>query len=267
MNNEAKQALQNRNLMDYLYHELGMSTIQIAKLYGCSHVTVRDRLIRLGIELRPSRREVLTPDLTPSPELVHLVFALKGDGSAGIYNGEGQIHFSSIDKVLVESVRDDLVKIGLHPKKTGPHINRGYSKNAKPIYRLRAYSKLFVQHYLSLTPQGLLELGLTHPWDALRGFLETEGSVGYNGNSLYVVLISNTDLDLTHVARDLASKLGYETSIVKGGITRSKNAKPYYQLNLLGTTPEKEEFLNKLNPCVKWPIKIKVKEECALCMN
>jgi len=261
VNDEAKRALQNKELMDYLYNEKKMSLTQIARLYDCGHETVRQGLIRLGIELRPPGGRLgqgaLTPDLTPRPGLVHLVFALKGDGSVGIYNGAGHINFGSIDKVLVESVRNDLIKIGLHPNVTETLTNRTFNNKPRPVYKLRAVSKLFAQYYLSLTTQDLLELGLVYPLDALRGLLETEGSVYWHrGNSLEVV-IYNTDLDLIHVARDLASKLGYETSIVKGGITKSRNPKTEYMLRLLGTTPEKEEFLNRLRPCVKWPIKNK----------
>jgi len=261
VNNEAKQALQNRDLMDYLYHGKGMSITQIARLYGCGCETVRKGLIRLGIELRPSgvnlKHFMLTPDLTPSSELAHLVFALKGDGSVGMYNGSGHISFGSTDKVLVESVRNDLVKIGLHPKVTETVTNRIFNSKPKPFYRLDATSKLFAEHYLSLTPQGLLELGLPYPFDALRGFLETEGTVYYNGNSLQVTIIWNTDLDLIHVARELLTTLGYKSSIREGGVTKSKDPQPCYQLYLLGSTPEKEAFLNKLTPCVKWPVKAK----------
>jgi len=256
VNDEAKRALQNKELMDYLYHVKGMSITQIARLHGCSYTTVRNGLIRLGIELRsPGAKQgqgVLIPDLKPSPELVHLVFALKGDGSVGRYNGCGQIRFYSIDKVLAESVRNDLIKVGLHPNVTGPHVNHEHSKNTKPIYKLDAYSKLFTQHYLSLTTQDLLGLGLTHPFDALRGFLETEGSVYYSRYSLRVIIISNTDLDLIQVARELLTSLGYRSSIHK-----SSNPILCYQLYLQGTTKEKEQFLNQLKPCVKWPIKAK----------
>jgi len=249
--NNTTRPWQNRELMYYLYVEKKMSTTQIAKLLGCSHATVWYWLKKHGIELRSRSPVALEPDLTPGPGLVHLVFALKGDGSVGIYNGEGHIQFCSTDKALVESIRNDLVKIGLHPNVPGPCVNRGeYSKNTKPIYKLQAISKLFAQHFLSLTPQGLLELGLVHPLDALRGFLETEGTVYYNkSNGLCVTVIFNTNLDLIHVARKLLTVLGYKSSIYK-----SSSPTLHYQLYLLGTTPEKEAFLNKLNPCIKWPI-------------
>jgi len=258
VNDEAKRALQNKDLMYYLYHIKGMSIKQIAKLYGCSHGTVRNSLIRLGIELRPSGGVALEADLTPSPELVHLVFALKGDGHVGLHNREGYVSFASIDKVLVDVVRDELFKTGLHPNVTKTVTNRISNSKPKPFYRLRAYSKLFAEYYLSLTPQGLLELGLLYPRDALRALIETEGSVLYiKNNSLVVTVIYNTDLTLIHVARELLTTLGYKSSIIKGGVAKSKEPKPYYQLYLLGSTPQKEAFLNKLKPCVKWPVKAK----------
>jgi len=238
--------------MYHLYAVKRMSIAQIAKLFGCSPETVRRWLIKFGIERRPVGPLLLEPNLTLSSGLVHLVFALKGDGNVRKYGGNYRIQFCSTDKVLAESVQNDLTRIGLHSKITGPYVSHEF-KNHKPIYRLEATSKLFAQYYLSLTTQDLLGLGLAYLSDALRGFLETEGNVHYdNYNSLHVTVITNTDLNLIHVARDLASKLGYETSIYKSGITKGKNPKPYYQLYLLGTTLEKEAFLNKLNPCIKW---------------
>jgi len=259
VNNEAKQALQNKELMNYLYNEKKMSLNQIARLFSCSYTAVRNGLIRLGIELCPpgENGQMLIPDLTPSPELVHLVFALKGDGHVGFHNGYGHIQFGSIDKVLVDTVRDELLKIGLHPKVTETVTNRISDSKPKSFYQLDATSKLFVEHYLSLTPQDLLELGLPYPLDALRGLLETEGSVGYNKNSLRVIVINNIDFNLITVARELVAKLGYETGIYEAGVTKGKNPKTVYRLNLLGTTLEKEEFLNKLKPCIKWPVKAK----------
>jgi len=250
---EAKRALQNRDLMDYLYHVKGMSLNQIARLYGCGYETVRRGLIRLGIELRPQGEngQMLTPDLILSPELVHLIFALKGDGHVGFHNGCGHIRFDSIDKVLVDTIRDELFKVGLHPNVRETVTSRdGFNKNPKPFYKLAATSKLFAQYYLSLKPQDLLELGLPYPWDALRGLLETEGTMYYSkDNSLHVIVIYNTDLDLITVAHELLTTLGYKSSIYK-----NSNPVLHYRLNLLGTTSEKEEFLNKLNPCIKWPV-------------
>jgi len=61
-----------------------------------------------------------------------------------------------------------------------------------------------------------------HSLDVLRGLLETEGTVHCTGNSLQVMIICNTDLNLINVARELLTSLGIKQAFVKEALQEAR---------------------------------------------
>jgi intein/homing endonuclease len=120
--------------------------------------------------------------------------------------------------------------------------------DGKPLYFVRAVSKVFYTWWNSLSLDELKEVALRHPADFLRGFFDSEGSwtkdqtVMYNNNLLAIQLVAKA-LDA----------LGFSYTITSRRYLTRKSREPRvgYRIRIIGGMPERRKFVEVIKPTIR----------------
>ena len=168
--------------LNSLYVDEGLTTSEVAVRFGCSAMTIRRRLIRFAIPVRPrgpnpkhAARRCGSPPVwaTWSPSIAYAVGLIATDGN--LSPDRRHLSIPSKDLDLLESLRDCL---GLTNSITRHSSGRGN------IHRLQWGDRLFYDRLLEigLTPAKSLTLGpLAIPdqyfADFFRGCIDGDGSI------------------------------------------------------------------------------------------
>lgn len=272
-----------KNELNELYWGRKQTIEEIATAYGVSTWSIRHRIDRWGIRPRTigeamklaheKGRIGLRPKLDPTPTLAYVLGVLKGDGS--VYKvkhkrtkGIGYsyvIELSVSEDGFLKSFASALKNIGLHPSvmKKGKYIK--VIAWSKPFYDF--YKKLTVRDIADMLKDDSMRLSF------LRGFYESEGSCVFRDT--VIIQMTNTDLELLNLVKELIHKLGYNCKIIPHGSNREYPWKPLWVLYMVGIREDKMEFLKRVSPCIKTlgdiperkisPWGIRIKKECFMC--
>jgi len=219
-------------------YQKGYSTCQIAEIFNISDVTVWRHLTTRGIKPRDSGSyRIKVPNLEPSEDLAYILGVIEGDGSVfhikfENYSDHYIVQLKVTDKDFAEAFKKALENIGLTPIL---YLEPKYAKNRKNIWVVKANSKYFYEWYNSLDRYKDFEkiLGNNEKLIGafLRGFFDSEGSIGKRRNGTYTTPSAyNTDKKLIDFICKLLDKLGIKYTL--GCDSRKFRQKPLWEIRL-----------------------------------
>jgi len=238
--------------LNKLYNKEKMSTLEIAKKYGCSQWVIWSLMRKYNLKRRDANEyhkwkepgNLIKPILNHSPSISYIIGVILGDG--WIYK---QKHFYSIcletnDKLFCEKFKEVLQIIKLNPcliKKTGK------------TWRTTATSKLFYNWFKSLKLKDIQNIATKYPTDFLRGFYESEGCLSINKDKRYgyeypMITIVNTKKELIMLSYKLLRILDFHPTVHRRNVKPPR--KPIWALNI-SKQKEVPTFFKKIEPCIK----------------
>jgi hypothetical protein len=181
------------------------------------------------------------PRLECSPELSYIVGVMLGDGSCLRGKLAYWINLRVRDREFAEAFRDALIKIDLRPK-----IDV-YNQDGKPLYFVRAVSKIFCMWWNSLSLDEIREIVLKYPADFLRGFYDSEGSWTKDATVMY-----NNNLSVIQLVAEALKILGFRYKISSRRYLTRKSREPRvgYRIRILGGMPERRRFVEVVKPTI-----------------
>jgi len=242
----------SKEMLNKLYNKNKLSTIEIAKKFGCSQWVIWSLLQYYDIGARDandyhawkSPANQIKPILSPSPILSYVTGVILGDGWVYKINHSYSIGLETLDKPFCESLVRALQQIKLNPCLM-------FNKNR--FWRVTATSKLFYEWYKSLKFKDIEKIAIEYPKEFVRGFYESEGCLSIYKSRKYrytncKIIICNTKEELINLTKELLKILGFHPTI------RKKNnplpRKPLWIL-VLGRKAEVKQFLDIVKPCIK----------------
>ncbi len=241
--------------LDKLYNINRISTIEIAKKYGCSQWTIWDLMRKYNLKRRAANdyhkwKEVanlIKPNFNDLQTISYVVGTILGDGWTYRNKYTYFIGLEVKDKLFCGEFQNALIKLNLNAKIS-------YSKNK--TWRTIATSKLFYNWFNSLTLQDIKNIAIKYTIEFLKGFYESEGSlfISKNKKGKYVyyypyLVIANTNKDLIYLTAYLLFNLGFNPRINLRK-PRIKRYRPIWAL----TISKKEnikKFIDLVKPCIK----------------
>jgi intein-encoded DNA endonuclease-like protein len=187
-----------------------LSTIEIAKKLGRSKGYIRNVMVKNNIPRRPNTAGNHFLDLVPSPELSYLIGVLLGDGY--ISRSSSDISLIAKDKDFVDAFNVAICKV-LGRRKNYPIyiIQRGNCK----YYRINGRSKQFAKWYFALSLDNLVDTVSVYPFDFVRGFADSEGSIywdGRNKKGLRIGIVNTNQLLIEKISQ-LLTRLSIQNKI------------------------------------------------------
>jgi intein-encoded DNA endonuclease-like protein len=181
------------------------------------------------------------PRLECSPELSYIVGVMLGDGCCQRGKLACWVALRVRDREFAEAFRDALVKIGLRPRFDV------YSQGGKPLYFVRAVSKIFYTWWNSLSPDEVREVALRHPADFLRGFYDSEGSWTKDATVMY-----NNSLLVIQLVAEALKALGFRYSVGRRRYLTREGREPRvgYRIRILGGMSERRRFVEVVKPTI-----------------
>jgi intein-encoded DNA endonuclease-like protein len=151
-------------------------------------------------------------ELSPSPELSYIVGVFFGDGSIYLDNAGGgykyKVRLKVVDKEFAEEFKRCLESIGLKPS-----LRFERNKTRTDRWCVEAYSKSLYT-FLKQPKEKLFEIAREYPREFLRGFFDSEGSVGWDRKRKKLsVKACNYDLELLQFVQELLASLGIHSKI------------------------------------------------------
>lgn len=239
-----------------LYWNHDNTTREVARILGKSQCFIRYWMKKHDIAPKKndmqetSKKWTLRPILAPSNNLAYILGVLKGDGC--VYRtkiGYGVV-LSVVDKLFAESFKENLTKIGLHPKIS---LRDKGNPRWKKQFAVLAYSKAFYYWYKNLTLEDIENLLVENKEfirEFIRGFYESEGCFSYwRKGMMYTLEIGVTDQELLKLVQRMARCLGFD---FKMDARKQKKSKTFYRLRMRGRYKAKfKSFFNTIKPCIK----------------
>jgi len=226
-----------------LKKEKGWGYKRIARFLGVSDGTVRCWL-KKGV---PRDLRFNKVNNESSKELSYVIGVYYGDGYRKIgrqskYKKSPQymIGLQSIDKEFVEEFSRAVSKV-LGRDRPYSVFQAGKTVSGNIVWRTVAYSKYLYKFLDSSNIEKHMEVIEEYPYDFLRGFFDSEGSVyvgvsrpsphGGRGGHIYIKLLaSNTDPQvISLVSNTLETKLGIQPHLYLH-LDRGPNYKPLFEL-------------------------------------
>jgi intein-encoded DNA endonuclease-like protein len=161
-----------------------------------------------------------------------------------------RIRLKVCDYEFAASFYNALKKIGLRP-----HITFHRSKNPtwRDAYEVYAYSESFYDWYTKLTLDDIKKIvksSKEHMIEFIRGIYESEGSITERKGYPLLRVISNANLKLVELVKEIVEELGFQTTlIVDDSHHRRRGWSIIYHLNLRGGMSTK--FIETVNPVIK----------------
>lgn len=241
---------------------------QIAELYGVSDVTVLRWMNKCGVarrersaaaRLRMSSLEVrrqlsmklrkkFTPH--PGPTLAYVLGVLLGDGSVhknrtsrGSYSYRVSLYVKS--KVFAEEFARALPKIGLNPTYFYALKNE--------YYRVEAVNGGFYEWYKSLALEQIRSMILGFEDEFIRGFYESEGSIGNDPSGSLRIQITNKRGELLFMIQNILNDWGIKSWVCGPYHT-------YFRLHI-ATNKRVQKFLQITKPCIKTEPKRRINDD------
>jgi len=243
-----------------LYYDEELSLNEIARLYGVSRTTVIRWMNRHGIKRRnkreatklfyrkhPEVKEKISEkarkpiNLSSSKALAYILGVLLGDGC--VYKDSKWRHVIKLrvtDKAFAESFMRALREIGLNSR-LDIEQRKGYSRE---VYVVRAFSASFYDFYSSLSLEDIRKLVSGYELDFVRGFYESEGSIGRRVDGRPRIRITNNDLELLRLVKDFMEDLGIRCFIYSHSNGRA------FVLEITGRSRVRK-FLDMVKPHIK----------------
>jgi len=252
-----------------LYWDKGLSTLEIARIYGVCHATVCNWMKEYNIESKSLSdaqnmrfkkevdREIKEKFNKPMPELAYVLGVMLGDGSCyryrNIRKGEVvgyhyEIRLGTVDYPFAEKFKKALEKIGLNAT---IRVKKSKNKNWRDVYVATSYSRAFYEFYKSLSIEDVKRIITGFEPYFVCGFYESEGSVVYHKVNRYLVIkISNTNHEIIKTIYDIVvNKFGIKCYLHVEK-NRPGRRKPLYRLRIQGNERCKR-FLEIINPVIK----------------
>lgn len=238
-----------------------MSTIEIAKIFGCSQWVIWALMNKYEIEKRSatdflkwrSPGNSIKPSLGPSSALAYILGVFLGDGWIYHRKHTYSICLEAKDREFCESFMGVLSEIGLHPSIL--------YKDKREVWRVTASSKSFYKLLNSFDHQKIRNLAKEYPKDFIRGFYESEGCLTVYRPKKYQyvtfqVCIVNTNKWLIHFLKDLLEELQFSPTV---HVRRPQQPhwKPIWVLSI-SRKAEVIRFLEEIKPCIKGNLKAKL---------
>ena len=251
-----------KNQLQELYIDKGLSAIKIGKMFGRNEATIRYHLKKFKIQMRSPETGFIHPNLEVNENLAYILGVIFGDGC--VTKNKHRIFLNTTSETFAKSFGHALKKIGLHPcfymvKLSGKNVKpRFYTiyQEINPKYKDAFYvvaaSKAFYIWFKSLTLNNLQKLLMEMDCikGFLRGFYESEGSISHKTKNAWQIVIYNTNIQLIKIVQEFLTRLGFSHSL---RIIRPKNKrlKNEYSVYILGGTKEVMRFVREVNPCIK----------------
>lgn len=152
----------------------GLGFSEIGKMYGVTGGAIRYWFLKLGVSFRPQTQE---PILDLSPTLSYVLGVLHGDGFLykNFTNGNDEILLVNTSPVFCESFRNALQKLNLRAGVVALKRHPDWTDQYKDQWKVYANSKRFHQWWDAKSDEELIDAGLTHEADFLRGLYESDG--------------------------------------------------------------------------------------------
>ena len=236
-----------------LYNKERKSTLEIAKLYGCSQWTIWSLLNKYNIEARDANDyhkwkappNQIKPTLDITPNLSYIIAVILGDG--WIYK-RGYCYFvclQATDKIFCYKFKESLNKIGLKPSMF----------KRKNCWRVIASSKIFYEWFESLKDKDIEEIAKKYPIEFIRGFYESEGNFSIYKSKKYnfissTITILNTNKEYINLIKELLEYLNFHPTLHKRNNKYGYGYKPIWALSIARKL-EVKRFLELIKPCIK----------------
>jgi len=222
------------------------STNEMAEMVDCDPETIRYWMIKYGIRRRTkSEYEKLRrvkPDLSPSKPLSYILGVLLGDGAV---RKKGFTLIQNKEE-FAESFADAIRSIGLDPKRrVKEYHNNHWGRDKMP--EVSAFSVNFCEWFRSLNLDKIEDI-VTERKSFIKAFVR--GLYESDGCHSTTTGITNTDKDLLEMTRRLIQKIGFSSKIYDRK-TSWRGNKDIYQLLIRGGEKKEEEFIRKIDPCIK----------------
>lgn len=244
--------------------------VKLKQLYGCTEVETIAKLLGRSkdavwskadrMRLKRIDSKLVQPNLDPSETLCYVVGVMKGDGSVNVTRHyHYTVRLQVKDKAFVDSFKQALSKIGLHPR----YVYKESDK--RPAHTIVAYSRKFVSWYSGLSLKDIKAL-IEKPSFALgfiRGFYESEGSFVHvwrkkRHQHQWRLAIYNNDESLLMMVCDVLRTLGFNfhwrkpllhpPHMFRGSLIVTR--KPVCCIDMQ-SRQEISDFLSLVNPCIK----------------
>src|SRR5271157_2098874 len=178
-----------------------------------------------------------------SDELAYILGVMKGDGSAYAIQEQKIIQLEAKERAFVESFNNELAQL-LH--------SRPMAIEYLPLhhtYRIRKTSKVFFDWYVSRTRSEIEAIAMNYPLPFIRGFYESEGSVGRYGKNgkCSFLRIMNTDPSLIYLVSAIMNQLSFRHTVKKTNRPNHRTLhwiRMYERGNILS-------FLETIRPAIK----------------
>ena len=199
--------------------------------------------------------------LSPSPELSYIVGVFFGDGSVYLDNAGGgykyKVRLKVVDREFAEEFKRSLESIGLKPS-----LRFERNKTRTDRWCVEAYSKSLYT-FLKQPKEKLFEIAREYPKEFLRGFFDSEGSVGWcERHRVLFIDASNYDKDVLNFSRDMLESLGIHSKIYKtkrkGSIVQIRGQKFQYNSDLYSLRISRRADVAKFAKIVGFTIKRKM---------
>jgi len=193
--------------------------------------------------------------LSPSPELSYVIGAFLGDGwkqkRKNMISGiDYQISLAAIDRDFVEKFSDSIIKV-LNRKPR--NIYEKHRPNRQVLYTV-TYGSKQLYTLLEYPLDEVIKVASPHPKSFLQGFYDAEGYVAIGKNNSIRVGLSNSNLKMLNVSKNLLeSEFGIRARIEKD--TSRKKYKKAYKLIL-----RSRDDIMKFKKLVNFSIKRKAKK-------
>ncbi len=191
----------------------GLSYAEIAKRLEAKGVKVsRVTVMRWCKGLHNPLNRMNAVRLDPSPELAYVIGVIFGDGSVS-FKRKGykyRIRLKVIDREFAEEFKRCLEALGLKPS-----IRLERDRTRCDRWCVEANSKILYE-FLRQPKEKLFEVVRKHSVEFLRGFFDSEGTVGLceKYRSLYIGA-ANYDIEVLKFARNLLKQLRIHSKIYK----------------------------------------------------
>lgn len=239
----------NPTVLHSLYWDKYLSQLKIAQLLGCSKRNIEVWMKKLKIPTRDRGSAIslgyVRPKLNLSKSLTYILGVLLGDGYITIYKRKDgaryKVGLNVKDKIFAIRFLNALKEINLKPN---------LCQDAKLLYRVGAYSKIFVEWFknLNLTRiEHLVDKKKCYMISFLRGFYESEGY--YNSNNK-TISISNTDKEILKLVSKFLSKLNIFSKIY-GPYKKENGWRDEYCL-VITKRKDSKRFLRLIKSCIKY---------------
>lgn len=159
--------------LERLYLQEELSTIKIARKFGCSSETVANRLRDYGIPTRIDFRKWII-DCSASPELAYITGAILGDGTVDLSHGyTPRIRLAAKDLDFVLQFANYIRKID--KLENLPRIKYRQQQNWTGLYHATIHSEELYEFLKDF--DAVKELAMQYPREFLKGFYDAEGSI------------------------------------------------------------------------------------------